>query len=172
MACGFSLDKVATPAKTRPPPPLPLIERNNKIPKVENMVAVQQGPRPPVARKLPETNDVIVCLYKYTDDARRVWEDVKEPGLPLWQVFLGGGYCDVSWRTLPAKGFLLNRPTAFPKKCHSPKVQIAHEARDSICVNAVDRFNEFLSQHPEAPDSTVELQRQALIKLGKPSFFR
>ena len=105
MACCFSLDKVATPAKTRPPPPLPLIERNNKIPKVENMVAVQQGPRPPVARRLPETNDVIVCLYKYTDDARRVWEDVKEPGLPLWQVFLGGGYCDVSWRTLPAKGF-------------------------------------------------------------------
>ena len=90
MACCFSLDKVATPAKTRPPPPLPLIERNNKIPKVENMVAVQQGPRPPVARRLPETNDVIVCLYKYTDDARRVWEDVKEPGLPLWQVFLGG----------------------------------------------------------------------------------
>ena len=106
MACCFSLDKVATPAKTRPPPPLPLIERNNKIPKVENMVAVQQGPRPPVARKLPETNDVIVCLYKYTDDARRVWEDVKEPGLPLWQAFFGGGGdCDVSWRTLPAKGF-------------------------------------------------------------------
>ena len=51
-------------------------------------------------------------------------------------------------------------------------MQVAHDARDSICVNAVDRFNEFLSQHPEAPDSTVELQRQALIKLGKPSFFR
>ena len=62
--------------------------------------------------------------------------------------------------------FLLNRPTV------SPKVQIAHEARDSICVNAVDRFNAFLTQHPETPDSTVELQRQALIKLGKPSFFR
>ena len=86
MAC-FSLDKVATPAKTRSPPPLPLIERNNKIPKVETIVAVQQGPRPPVARRLPEKNDVVVCLYKYTDDARRAWEDVKEPGLPLWQVF-------------------------------------------------------------------------------------
>ena len=49
-------------------------------------------------------------------------------------------------------------------------MQIAHDARDSICVNAVDRFNAFLTQHPETPDSTVELQRRALIKLGKPSF--
>ena len=121
MACCFSLDKVATPAKTRPPPPLPLIERNNKIPKVENMVAVQQGPRPPVARKLPETNDVIVCLYKYTDDARRVWEDVKEPGLPLWQAFLGGGYCDVSWRTLPAKGFFVESSHCLPQKMPLPQ---------------------------------------------------
>ena len=172
MACCFSLDKVATPAKTRPPPPLPLIERNNKIPKVENMVAVQQGPRPPVARRLPETNDVIVCLYKYTDDARRVWEDVKEPGLPLWQVFLGGRVLRCVVENAPRKRFFVESSHCLPRKCHSPKVQIAHEARDSICVNAVDRFNEFLSQHPEAPDSTVELQRQALIKLGKPSFFR
>ena len=105
MACCFSLDKVATPAKTRPPPPLPLIERNNKIPKVENMVAVQQGPRPPVARKLPETNDVVVCLYKYTDDARRVWEDVKEPGLPLWQAFLGGRVLRCVVENAPRSGF-------------------------------------------------------------------
>ena len=121
MACCFSLDKVATPAKTRPPPPLPLIERNNKIPKVENMVAVQQGPRPPVARRLPETNDVIVCLYKYTDDARRVWEDVKEPGLPLWQAFFWGGRvfrCVVE--NAPRKGFLLIRPAASRKSSGSP----------------------------------------------------
>ena len=72
----------------------------------------------------------------------------------------------------PRKGFLLIRPAASRENSGSPKVQVAHDARESICVNAVDRFNEFLSQHPEAPDSTVELQRQALIKLGKPSFFR
>lgn len=120
MACCFSLDKVATPAKTRPPPPLPLIERNNKIPKVENMVAVQQGPRPPVARKLPETNDVIVCLYKYTDDARRVWEDVKEPGLPLWQAFLGGRVFRCVVENAPRKGFLLIRPAASRKSSGSP----------------------------------------------------
>ena len=124
MACCFSLDKVATPAKTRPPPPLPLIERNNKIPKVENMVAVQQGPRPPVARKLPETNDVIVCLYKYTDDARRVWEDVKEPGLPLWQVFLGAGIAMCRGERSPQKVFLLNRPTAFPKNATPPRSRL------------------------------------------------
>ena len=92
-------------------------------------------------------------------------------GCRCGRFFLGGRVLRCVVENAPRKRFfLLNRPTAFPKKCHSPKVQIAHEARDSICVNAVDRFNEFLSQHPEAPDSTVELQRQALIKLGKPSF--
>ena len=120
MACCFSLDKVATPAKTRPPPPLPLIERNNKIPKVENMVAVQQGPRPPVARRLPETNDVIVCLYKYTDDARRVWEDVKEPGLPLWQFFLGRVLrCVVE--NAPRKRFFVESSHCLPKKMPLPQ---------------------------------------------------
>ena len=122
MACCFSLDKVATPAKTRPPPPLPLIERNNKIPKVENMVAVQQGPRPPVARRLPETNDVIVCLYKYTDDARRVWEDVKEPGLPLWQVFFWGGRvlrCVVE--NAPRKRFFVESSHCLPQKMPLPQ---------------------------------------------------
>ena len=121
MACCFSLDKVATPAKTRPPPPLPLIERNNKIPKVENMVAVQQGPRPPVARKLPETNDVIVCLYKYTDDARRVWEDVKEPGLPLWQVFLGAGIAMCRGERSPQKVFFVKSSHCLPQKMPLPQ---------------------------------------------------
>ena len=120
MACCFSLDKVATPAKTRPPPPLPLIERNNKIPKVENMVAVQQGPRPPVARKLPETNDVIVCLYKYTDDARRVWEDVKEPGLPLWQAFFGGAGIPMCCRERSPQRVFVDSSRRFSKEFWFP----------------------------------------------------
>ena len=76
---------VAARARDRSPPPRPLMQRN-KAPKVENLV-VQQGPRPPLARELPATNDVIVCFYRYTKDSSMVWGDVKEPGIPLWQVF-------------------------------------------------------------------------------------
>ena len=44
-------------------------------------------PRPPVKRQqLPETSDVQVCIYKITDDAKVIWDDVKESDYALWQV--------------------------------------------------------------------------------------
>ena len=46
-----------------------------------------------------------------------------------------------------------------------PEVQLQHEARDSLCVNVMDRWNAFLTQHPGTPDTAVELQQQAKIKL-------
>ena len=81
----FSLEKVATPAKARPSPLLPLKESSRKVPKVDDLVVVQ-GPRPPAPRRLPSTGDIVLALYKYTEEASSVWEDVREQGLPLWQV--------------------------------------------------------------------------------------
>jgi hypothetical protein len=43
-------------------------------------------PRPQVKRQLPEKADVQVCIYKITDDARIIWDDVKESDYALWQV--------------------------------------------------------------------------------------
>ena len=87
MTGGFSLEKVASPGKGRAPP-LPLQESNrpSKAPKVDDLVVVQEGPRPPPPRRLPHTGDIVVALYKYTDDASPIWEDVKESDLALWQV--------------------------------------------------------------------------------------
>ena len=70
MTGGFSLEKVASPGKGRAPP-LPLQESNrpSKAPKVDGLVVVQEGPRPPPPRRLPHTGDIVVALYKYTDDA-------------------------------------------------------------------------------------------------------
>ena len=80
----FTLDKVPSPAKARPPPTLPLLERNRKVLKVGDLV-VEEGPRPPAARRLPSTGDILLALYKCTDDAR-IWVDVKNPDMGLWQV--------------------------------------------------------------------------------------
>ena len=46
------------------------------------------------------------------------------------------------------------------------EVQIQHETQDSICVNIMNTWNAFLAQHPETPNTSVELQKLALIKLG------
>ena len=127
---GFSLEKVASPGKGRAPP-LPLQESNrpSKAPKVDDLVVVQEGPRPPAPRRLPHTGDIVVALYKYTDDASPIWEDVKESDLALWQV------------------------------------QVQHDVRDSICFQIQEKFNTFLAQNPDTPDTSAELQKMALIKL-------
>ena len=145
----FSLDKVPSPAKARPPPTLPLLERNRKVLKVGDLV-VEEGPRPPAARRLPSTGDIMLALYKCTDDAR-IWVDVKNPDMGLWQV------------------------------------QVKHDTRDSVCYQIqgivflppgstrevggsdtktksnADKFNAFLSQRPDGPKNTVELQREASV---------
>ena len=84
MTPSFSLDRVATPAKGRRPPELPLVE-SRKVPRVDDLLIVQ-GPRPPAPKRLPNNGDIILAIYKYTDDAAAAWEDVKEHGVMLWQV--------------------------------------------------------------------------------------
>ena len=84
MTPSFSLDRVATPAKGRRPPELPLVE-SRKVPRVDDLLIVQ-GPRPPAPKRLPSNGDIILAIYKYTDDAAAAWEDVKEHGVMLWQV--------------------------------------------------------------------------------------
>jgi len=81
MALRFSLDRVASPAKARDGAVV-IEQPQTKIPKVEQL----QRPMPPRRRRAPTTGDVVVCLYKYCDDASAVWMDVQEPGLPLWQI--------------------------------------------------------------------------------------
>ena len=54
---------------------------------------------------------------------------------------------------------------AIAEKTLLPEVQIQHEVHDSLCVNIKDRWNSFLAQHPETPDTAYELERQAWIKL-------
>ena len=54
---------------------------------------------------------------------------------------------------------------AIAEKTLLPEVQIQHEVHDSLCVNIKDRWNTFLAQHPETPDTAYELERQAWIKL-------
>ena len=57
-----------------------------KMRKLSEILLEVPRPRPPVKRQLPEKADVQVCIYKITDDARLVWNDVKESDYALWQV--------------------------------------------------------------------------------------
>ena len=83
----FSLSKVPSPAKSRPPHLFPNQDtKYRKIAKVDEIVNVQQGPRPPIPRVLPAKGDIVATLYKYSDDAKTIWETCKEDGLSLWQV--------------------------------------------------------------------------------------
>ena len=59
------------------------------LPKVDDLLV--EGPRPPAPRRLPDSGEVIVVLCKYTEPAELLWEDVKNPGLGLWQVQVQGG---------------------------------------------------------------------------------
>ena len=84
IMASSSMTNASNPPRSRSRTPRPLMERN-RISKVENVV-VQQGPRPPFVQQLPATNDVIVSFYIYTNEASMVWRDVKDSGMPLWQV--------------------------------------------------------------------------------------
>ncbi len=80
-------------------------------------------------RRLPHTDDIVVPLYKYTDNASTICEDCKDSGLALYQV------------------------------------QGQHDVRGFICFQVQDKFNAFLTQNPDTPDTSVELQKAALIRL-------
>ena len=63
----FSLDRVATPARER----AQSAEPPRKIPKAAEL-AVAVGPKPPPPRRpASKTSDIVLCIYKYSDDARR-----------------------------------------------------------------------------------------------------
>ena len=62
--------------------------RRVKRPRLNDLVKVEQGPRPRLPRLLPETADIEVAIFKYCCDAAVVWDVVKESGLTLWQLQL------------------------------------------------------------------------------------
>ena len=62
----FSLDRVATPARER----AQSAEPPRKIPKAAEL-AVAVGPKPPPRRPASKTSDIVMAIYKYSDDARR-----------------------------------------------------------------------------------------------------
>ena len=122
---AFRLTRTARPAEVDVKPevkPLPY-----KRPRCSDLVV--QGPLPPQPKRQTPTADVEVCIYKFTDDAPSVWDDVKEPRVPLYQV------------------------------------QLRHDALNHICANLYDKFNTFLTTQDGAPQTLVELQKRALIKL-------
>ena len=81
---AFSLERTPTKgAETTLEAP-----RNAKRRRLSDAVIVEQGPRPPMSRKLPDIADIEVAIYKYTDDAATVWGAAKEAGLTLWQLQL------------------------------------------------------------------------------------
>ena len=49
-------------------------------------LTIEAGPGPPISKRLPPTADVEVCIYKVTDDAASVWDEVKSDDTPLCQV--------------------------------------------------------------------------------------
>ena len=69
---AFSLARAARPAEADGKPdvkPLP-----NKRPRCSDLIV--QGPLPPQPKRQTTTADVEVCIYKFTDDAASVWDDV------------------------------------------------------------------------------------------------
>ena len=81
---AFSLTRTARPAEADVKPdvkPLP-----NKRPRCSDLIV--QGPLPPQPKRQTPTADVEVCIYRFTDDAASVWDDVKGPSVPLYQVQL------------------------------------------------------------------------------------
>ena len=60
-------------------------EPKAKIPKLSDLIV--QGPRPLAPSRLPDKADVQVCIYKTTDDASTVWEDLQnKEEHALWQI--------------------------------------------------------------------------------------
>ena len=66
--------KVATPARTSESD---VGMPSKKVPKLSEL-NIEVGPRPPPPRRLSTTADLELYIYKYTDDASAIWEDVKE----------------------------------------------------------------------------------------------
>ena len=85
----FSLSRVVTTGLVQPDlaPAVHDGAPRPKMRKLSEILLEVPRPRPQVKRQqLPETSDVQVCIYKITDDARIIWDDVKESDYALWQV--------------------------------------------------------------------------------------
>ena len=75
---AFSLARAARPTEADGKldvKPLP-----NKRPRCSDLIV--QGPAPPQPKRQTPTADVEVCIYKFTDDAASVWDDVKDANVP------------------------------------------------------------------------------------------
>ena len=86
FACNKGLETMAfnlerAPAMSSPGPRV-------KRPRLNDLVKVEQGPRPRLPRLLPETADIEVAIFRICCDAAAVWDVVKESGLTLWQLQL------------------------------------------------------------------------------------
>ena len=134
---GFSLDRVATPARAVQ---LPVQDEEGpvkKIPKLSDLIPITQGPQPPPYVRRQEKADVEIPIYKYTDDAASVWdhEDLKDGrmGIKLWQI-------------------------QIIHEAHNPVTQGFYDT--------FNKFLQGLSRDsPDMPANIVELQQKALIKL-------
>ena len=85
---GFSLDKVARPAK-KVNGGNAGVSGQQTLPGAAPKKASEiiEGPRPPKIRKKQATAECVVAIYPYTRDASNVWElCANTPGLTLWQV--------------------------------------------------------------------------------------
>ena len=85
---GFSLDKVARPAK-KVNGGNAGVSGQQALPGAAPKKASEiiEGPRPPKIRKKQATAECVVAIYPYTRDASTVWElCADKPGLTLWQV--------------------------------------------------------------------------------------
>ena len=51
-----------------------------KRPRLNDLVKVEQGPRPRLPRLLPETADIEVAIFRICCDAAAVWDVVKDCG--------------------------------------------------------------------------------------------
>ena len=71
------MEKVATPARAcESDAGMP----SKKIPKVSELT-IEVGHRPPPPRRLSVNADDELYIYKYTEDASAIWEDVTEERL-------------------------------------------------------------------------------------------
>ena len=80
---------VASPARLADvAPSVPDGAPRTKMRKLSEILFETPRSRPQAIKRqlLPEKADVQVCVYKITDDAKSIWDDVKEPDVALWQV--------------------------------------------------------------------------------------
>ena len=77
----FTLSRAARPVDATEATEQP----SRKVPKLRELT-IETGPVPPIPKRLPPNADVEVAIYKVSDDAASVWDEVKSNDTPLYQV--------------------------------------------------------------------------------------